>query len=231
MKKTTLALIALICTVKGFGQDFNFPVPLVPLFDEGASAISLDGAHANPPNESWFRGIATLQLQGNRLNYYVQTTGPLLGAEAWRSQPPSVRIEGMSTEFELPIMLTGFSEPSYDLIGYLPGQSVPSEDVYRDFFRGSITLTDLQLDDLLSRQSLLTVDFGEYGSIAGQISVIPEPSVYALLFGGAAAMGCYIRRRNKACDNGSNKLAAPNPAIASQLHVRRHWRGIGEPER
>ena len=26
-----------------------------------------------------------------------------------------------------------------------------------------------------------------------------------------------------------NKLAAPNPAIASQLHVRRHWRGIGEP--
>ena len=28
-----------------------------------------------------------------------------------------------------------------------------------------------------------------------------------------------------------NKLAAPNPAIASQLHVGRHWRGIGEPER
>ena len=28
-----------------------------------------------------------------------------------------------------------------------------------------------------------------------------------------------------------NKLAAPNPAIASQLHVRHHWRGIGEPER
>ena len=24
---------------------------------------------------------------------------------------------------------------------------------------------------------------------------------------------------------------APNPAIASQLHFRRHWRGIGEPER
>src|SRR2546421_5672697 len=28
-----------------------------------------------------------------------------------------------------------------------------------------------------------------------------------------------------------NKLAAPNPAIASQLHGGRHWRGIGEPER
>jgi len=28
-----------------------------------------------------------------------------------------------------------------------------------------------------------------------------------------------------------NKLAAPNPGIASQLHVRRRWRGIGEPER
>jgi hypothetical protein len=28
-----------------------------------------------------------------------------------------------------------------------------------------------------------------------------------------------------------NKLAAPNPAMASQLHVRRHWRGIGEPDR
>ena len=30
---------------------------------------------------------------------------------------------------------------------------------------------------------------------------------------------------------GSNKLAALNPAIASQLHVRRPWRGIREPER
>jgi hypothetical protein len=29
----------------------------------------------------------------------------------------------------------------------------------------------------------------------------------------------------------ANKLAAPNPAIASQLHVRRYWRGIGEPGR
>ncbi len=29
----------------------------------------------------------------------------------------------------------------------------------------------------------------------------------------------------------ANKPAAPNPAIASQLLVRRHWRGIGEPER
>jgi hypothetical protein len=29
----------------------------------------------------------------------------------------------------------------------------------------------------------------------------------------------------------SNKLAAPNPAIASQLQVGRPWRGIGEPER
>jgi hypothetical protein len=28
-----------------------------------------------------------------------------------------------------------------------------------------------------------------------------------------------------------NKLAAPNPAITSQLHVGHHWRGIGEPER
>jgi hypothetical protein len=28
-----------------------------------------------------------------------------------------------------------------------------------------------------------------------------------------------------------NKLAAPNPAIASQFQVKRHWRGIGEPER
>ena len=28
-----------------------------------------------------------------------------------------------------------------------------------------------------------------------------------------------------------NKLAAPNPAIASQLQVRRKRRGIGEPER
>jgi len=29
----------------------------------------------------------------------------------------------------------------------------------------------------------------------------------------------------------ANKLAAPNPAIASQLQVRRHGRGIGEPGR
>ena len=28
-----------------------------------------------------------------------------------------------------------------------------------------------------------------------------------------------------------NKLAAPNPAIASRLRFGRHWRGIGEPER
>jgi hypothetical protein len=28
-----------------------------------------------------------------------------------------------------------------------------------------------------------------------------------------------------------SKLAAPNPKIALQLHVRRHWRGIGGPER
>jgi hypothetical protein len=28
-----------------------------------------------------------------------------------------------------------------------------------------------------------------------------------------------------------NKPAAPNPAIASQLHVGRHWRGVGEPDR
>jgi PEP-CTERM putative exosortase interaction domain len=208
MKKTILAFMMLVCTVKGFGQGINFPiplgplVPLNPLFDEGASVIPLDGAHANPPNDNWFRGIATLQLQGNRLNYYVKTTGPFRGAEEWRSQPPSVRIEGISTAFELPMFLTGFSDPNYDLIVYLPGQAVPSEDVYRIFLSGSSTLTDLQLDDLLSRQSLLTVDFGEYGSIAGQISVIPEPSVYALLFGSAAAMGCSIRRRNKARDNG-----------------------------
>jgi hypothetical protein len=30
---------------------------------------------------------------------------------------------------------------------------------------------------------------------------------------------------------GLNKLAAPNPAIASQLQVGRHRRGIGKPER
>ncbi len=28
-----------------------------------------------------------------------------------------------------------------------------------------------------------------------------------------------------------NKPAAPNPAIASRLHVGHHWRGVGEPER
>ena len=28
-----------------------------------------------------------------------------------------------------------------------------------------------------------------------------------------------------------NKLAAPNPAIASRVHVGRPWRGIGEPDR
>ena len=28
-----------------------------------------------------------------------------------------------------------------------------------------------------------------------------------------------------------NKPAAPNPAIASQLHIGHHWRGVGEPER
>lgn len=28
-----------------------------------------------------------------------------------------------------------------------------------------------------------------------------------------------------------NKLAAPNPAIASLFQSWRHWRGIGEPER
>ena len=30
--------------------------------------------------------------------------------------------------------------------------------------------------------------------------------------------------------NSPNKLVAPNPAIASQLQVRHHWRGIGEAE-
>lgn len=29
----------------------------------------------------------------------------------------------------------------------------------------------------------------------------------------------------------SNKLAAPNPAIASQSYGKRQWRGVGEPER
>jgi hypothetical protein len=28
-----------------------------------------------------------------------------------------------------------------------------------------------------------------------------------------------------------NKPDAANPAIASQLHVGRHWRGVGEPGR
>ena len=28
-----------------------------------------------------------------------------------------------------------------------------------------------------------------------------------------------------------NKPAAPNPAIASRLHARHHWRGVGEPGR
>ncbi len=28
-----------------------------------------------------------------------------------------------------------------------------------------------------------------------------------------------------------NEPAAPNPAIASRLHARCHWRGVGEPER
>jgi hypothetical protein len=26
-----------------------------------------------------------------------------------------------------------------------------------------------------------------------------------------------------------NKLDAPNAAIASRLHARHHWRGVGEP--
>src|SRR5436309_1790915 len=29
----------------------------------------------------------------------------------------------------------------------------------------------------------------------------------------------------------ANKPAAPNPAIASRLHAKHHWRGVGEPER
>jgi len=31
--------------------------------------------------------------------------------------------------------------------------------------------------------------------------------------------------------NAAYKPAAPNPAIASRLQAKRHWRGIGEPER
>jgi hypothetical protein len=31
--------------------------------------------------------------------------------------------------------------------------------------------------------------------------------------------------------NSPNEPAAPNPAIASRLHVGRHWRGVGEPGR
>lgn len=32
-------------------------------------------------------------------------------------------------------------------------------------------------------------------------------------------------------DESPNKPDAPNPAIAPQFHVRRHWRGVGDPGR
>ena len=48
---------------------------------------------------------------------------------------------------------------------------------------------------------------------------------------GGRCHGCLLEQDTTMRFPLPNKLAAPNPAVASQLHVGSRWRGVGEPER
>jgi hypothetical protein len=185
MKRTLVVVILLICAARCFAQ--------------GTFTATLDGAHANPPNNNWFVGIANLQLQGYLLSYELQTTGPFVASVDFSRKWPGICIQGPTTVTVMPWFLAAFSTPSYDLIVYPPGTLPPSEPVYMDFFRGGATLSELQRSELLSGQGLLTIDFAEYGSIAGYVTLVPEPSEYGLTLSGAAAIGWYLRRSRRLC--------------------------------
>ena len=196
MKIVPILLIVSVLGGTAWGQTF-YPSPVWP---EGSIVVPLDAAHASPPNSAWFTGVATLQLDGNILSFQLASTGPFYGMSLSDDPSPRIFIHGPTVITELAPFLTGYvSDPrGYDLVVYLPGDEPPQPEVtYRDFFSGSITLSDLQLRDFLSGQSLLTVDFGASGAIAGQIVGVPEPTGIALFFVGLAAMGSRFGRVRK----------------------------------
>ncbi len=138
-----------------------------------------------------FTGIATLQLDGYRLSYDIQTTGPFLATfpiPVGEPQTPAIRVQSSTEEFSLLWFFGGFGTPDFDTTVRLEGDP-PGPVEYLNFFHGSATVSESQTAELRLGSSLLTVDFGGYGSIAGNIVVVPEPSVYALAVLAVTAFG------------------------------------------
>jgi ankyrin repeat protein len=152
---------------------------------------TLTGANEIPPNSDPTVFTGLFSLTGNSLSF-------LLNVPAWTFNSVSASING-------PALLGGAGPIIFDLGGpFLVGGSSLGSPPYYSFFSpfngllgaGPFTLSNPQINDLESGHWYVNVtsETMPAGQLRGQITPVPEPSIWALLCGAGIALWWWRRK-------------------------------------
>lgn len=180
MKRVLIVIALLACVLKTQAQGtFQFNA-------------TLTGANEVPPNNDPTVTTATLSLSGNALNFYVDVPAETFIAQNAYIQGPALPGANGPIIFDLggPVFHAG----SPDL--GIPPSYVFFSPPFGPFGAGPFTLTDPQINDLMSGLWYVNVTSGSFpnGQLRGQIFEVPEPSLIALC--GLGILLIWFRSRN-----------------------------------
>jgi hypothetical protein len=173
MKRTTSALLGLLLTLTLHAQGtFDF-------------SVLLSGGQQVPPNASPYTGSGTLTLQGTTLNYSIGMPAPFFVPAAARVHGPALPGETAAPVFDLG------PGTIFD-----PGPGTPGSLAYL----GSRELTQPQISDLLAGLWYVNLASETFpnGELRGQITLVPEPSAWALLACGVFWIWLFRRKKRMA---------------------------------
>jgi hypothetical protein len=171
-------LIAFLCVLSSAGLTFA----------QGSLEFlsPLSGANQVPPNSSPYSGLGQFTLTGSLLEWAVNLNAPFFSDTGGFVHGPAGPGSTAPMLFDLGIR---------EVVG--PGPGNPIGGVV---YHGSRTLTGAESADLNAGLWYVNITSDAYlnGEVRGQITLVPEPSAWALLAGGGLSVWLFQRKKQMA---------------------------------
>ena len=183
MKKVLIIIALLACSFEGQAQGtlqfYSAPT----------------GTNEVPSNNDPTVASGTFSLDGNVLNFYLDVPGITFIARNAYIQGPAGPGNNAPIIFDLggPVFQGG--SPDFGV----PPSYVFFSPPFGPFGAGPFTLTDPQINDLMSGLWYVNVTSGSFpnGQLRGQIFEVPEPSIWALLGLGSLVFWLWRKSRTR----------------------------------